>query len=90
VVNRRLGKSAARNPCTALLPCRLATYLTLGGDRPQQILQPDTPKHLRADTIGDAVDDFRPILGGIHMNAEWAPVTMATLLDSLLIGHQTS
>ena len=56
----------------------------------QEVFQPDAPKHLRADTIGDAVDDFRPILGGIHMNAEWAPVTMATLLDSLLIGHQTS
>jgi len=46
-------------------------YLALGGDRTQQILQPDTPKHLRADTIGDAVDDFRPILGGIHMDAKW-------------------
>ena len=36
----------------------------------QQIFQPDTPKHLRADAIGDAVDDFRPILGRVHVDAK--------------------
>jgi hypothetical protein len=38
--------------------------------RMQQILQSDAPKHLRADTIGDAVHDLRPILGRVHVDAK--------------------
>src|ERR1700722_20995637 len=49
---------------------RLSTHRALDDRRMQQVFQPDSPKHLRADTIGDAVDDFRPILGRIHMDAE--------------------
>ena len=36
----------------------------------QQILEPDTPKHLRPDTIGDAVDDFGPVLGRVDVDAK--------------------
>ena len=38
----------------------------------QQILEPDTPKHLRPDTIGDAVDDFGSILGRVYVDAKGA------------------
>jgi hypothetical protein len=38
----------------------------------QQILQPDAPEHLGADSIGDAVNDFRAVLRGIDVDAERA------------------
>jgi len=38
----------------------------------QQILQTNAAEHLCADAIGDTVDDFRAIFGGIDMYAERA------------------
>jgi hypothetical protein len=49
-------------PRAADFSFRLSACLTVADNRMQQILQPDASKHLRADTIGDAIDDFGPIL----------------------------
>ena len=38
--------------------------------RREQILEADAPEHLRADAIGDTVDDFRAILRRIDMDPE--------------------
>jgi len=36
----------------------------------QQIFEPDTPEHLGANAIGDAVDDLCSILGRVDMDAK--------------------
>jgi hypothetical protein len=54
--------------------CNVRFHLTMclspGDNRMQQIFQPDASKHLCADPISDAVDDFGPILRRVNMDAE--------------------
>jgi hypothetical protein len=57
-------------PRVADVSFRLTIYLSYADNRMQQIFEPDASKHLRADTIGDAVDDFGSILGRVNMDAK--------------------